>query len=48
MGARAVRTRLGPPAFHGGQSVSVVELTEHCFAVNLMVADPAALMDVRR
>lgn len=47
---RANPTR--PAAFHGGQSVSVVELTEHCFAVNLMVADPAAdagvgaLMDV--
>ncbi|WGP06878.1 HutD family protein [Bacillus subtilis] len=30
---------LHPERFHGRQDVSLVELTEPCFAVNLMVAD---------
>ena len=28
-----------PERFHGGQNVSLVDLVEPCFAVNLMVAD---------
>lgn len=33
---------LRPEHFHGSQNVSLVDLTEPCFAVNLMVADDCA------